>query len=610
MNNKYLVLSDEMNFPKDYDEYIIMGDRFINVIDWCKNNQKTYRMIPENWKEREKFQAAELYLKKIRRELTQYATEILNEYHHTCYTTEAWDILLSAWMSMFLSSYYDKFLKIKKFQTIGIRVDTHCYEIEESVMTLDFDDYYKLGCNDDAHSCYQYSRLVEMMDCSSLIRIEKKGCYQRTPIVRCIGESPTNIKEFEETRRQYKEENDIRDDVAMHSAYIKWDLYKKIMDKREGRITGYFKNYFCEVRNEWDVDDFDKEWRNCGISLEDESDEFVAIMKKLLRKDLPLVYVEHFGHLRDIARNYFKYAYKAKAVVFDTSGWVDDELHKVFLMELDPRVTRVNIQHGGGWGIISQWIFDDDFRFTDIYLSCGWEAKEIVTPKIERMPFIKGFRLMQYEPEGGEDILYVGYSSSKNIFRFNRFGINIDKLLADEIKFLGMLKNETVQKLRVRLYEADYGWNQKSRIQKEAGEFIYDTEANFYKSLVKSKLCISSWLMTTPLEALLCNKPILILEHPRELSSWDGNPMDEEIELLVEAGIIAVTPEKLAETVNEIYDDVDSWWNEPHRQEAIKRFKEKYLYFPENAEEIWIKRIEALADGRELKIWKNREGTI
>jgi len=267
-------------------------------------------------------------------------------------------------------------------------------------------------------------------------------------------------------------------------------------------------------------------------------------------------------------------------------------------MELEPEVIRVNIQHGGGWGIFRDWRYDDDFAFSDIFFSCGWESKEVSIPQIERMPFIKGFRLMQYEPEGEEDILYIGYSGAKNISRLILYEINADKHLADEIKFLSMLKSETVQNLRVRLYHYDYGWNQKSRIQKEAGEFIYDTETDFYKSLMNSKLCICSYLMTTPLEALLCGKPIIILQHPKKLSGWDGNPMDEEIELLVEAGIIAGTPEKLAETVNEIYDDVDRWWNEPHRQEAIKRFRERYLYFPENAEEIWIKRIEELADGR------------
>jgi len=178
MKETYLVLSDEMSFPKDYNEYIIMGDRFINVIDWCKNNQKPYRMISENWKKREKFQEAELYLRKIQRDLTQYATELLNEYHHTCYTTESWNILLDSWMFIFLSSYYDKFLKIKKFEAEGIKSDTCCYDIEENIMVLDYLDYLKLS-NDDAFHSYQYSRLIEIMKGSNWIRIAKKGLLSK-----------------------------------------------------------------------------------------------------------------------------------------------------------------------------------------------------------------------------------------------------------------------------------------------------------------------------------------------------------------------------------------------------------------------------------------------
>ena len=81
-----------------YDEYIILGTRFINAIEWCKNNGKSYYIIPENWSEKKKFQEAELYLKNVKEILMQYAMEILNEYHHTQYGVEAWKILIGPWM--------------------------------------------------------------------------------------------------------------------------------------------------------------------------------------------------------------------------------------------------------------------------------------------------------------------------------------------------------------------------------------------------------------------------------------------------------------------------------------------------------------------------------
>jgi len=368
-----------------------------------------------------------------------------------------------------------------------------------------------------------------------------------------------------------------------------------MMEKKKGRITGYFKNYFGEVRNKFQTDCYNGEWRRREDILEDESDEFLCVMKKLLKKEIPMIYVEHLEELKDIAKEYFKYAYNAKVVVGDATGYVGDELNKVFLMDLKQGVIKADIQHGGGYGMINTWSMDDEYDICDVFFTCGWETNDIKKTKFEKMPYIKAFRLKTDEIAGEGDILYVGYSAGKNIFRLHRHSITIDKYLEAEVKFLSLIKREAAQELRIRLY-SDCGWNHKSRIQREVGEFTYDTISDFSESVLHSKLCICGCFHSTPLEALLCNRPILILQHPRESSSWDGTPLDEEIERLVEADIIAGTPEKLAEIVNQIYDDVETWWNEPHRQEAINLFKEKYLYFPENAADIWIDKIASLAE--------------
>ena len=37
------------------------------------------------------------------------------------------------------------------------------------------------------------------------------------------------------------------------------------------------------------------------------------------------------------------------------------------------------------------------------------------------------------------------------------------------------------------------------------------------------------------------------------------------------------TPEEAADAVSAIYDDVETWWNEPTRQNAVQLFRDRFL---------------------------------
>ena len=62
---------------------------------------------------------------------------------------------------------------------------------------------------------------------------------------------------------------------------------------------------------------------------------------------------------------------------------------------------------------------------------------------------------------------------------------------------------------------------------------------------------------------------------------------------MIRVGIIADTPETLAALVNHIHGNVENWWNEQERQLVVKKIRDKYAYFPENAKEIWVNKVTA-----------------
>lgn len=53
-------------------------------------------------------------------------------------------------------------------------------------------------------------------------------------------------------------------------------------------------------------------------------------------------------------------------------------------------------------------------------------------------------------------------------------------------------------------------------------------------------------------------------------------------QLLVDASIVHLTPESVAQKVNEVWDDVDGWWAQNNVQYARKEFCDRYARGSQN----------------------------
>jgi putative transferase (TIGR04331 family) len=85
---------------------------------------------------------------------------------------------------------------------------------------------------------------------------------------------------------------------------------------------------------------------------------------------------------------------------------------------------------------------------------------------------------------------------------------------------------------------------------------------------------VHSYDSTGILETLSQNIPTLAFwqngfEHLRE----SAKPY---YQLLVDVGIIHLTPESIAQKVNAVWDDIDAWWMQDNLQDARKKFCNQY----------------------------------
>lgn len=599
---QYLGLEDMEDIPSGYDTYVWMHERCFHGIEWSKEHNVNYAIIPYNWKTDEEIRGCNHYLNDVKKIVLDYAAAILNEYHQTSYDTDTWNIMLGRWMTGYLMSFYDKYLKLRKLESSGERYECALYDTTEAVIALDYMDYSTLNSSDEFH-LYQYSELYREQYHFTNIKARQIKRYERPPIEyreKTLGYYVKLI--YGAFIRSIKILTRLQDDVVFETCYyLPFDLLLEVMKKKPGRITNYIHDFIRTERKKINTE-VDYNWRNKESFLPDIEDEFAVMMCKLLKRSLPIAYVEAFPFLQKRAKKLYKFAKNPKAVFYSDNGISYNEVFKAYLMTIKQTGTLFcDIQHGGNYGIERFLDTQVEYEICDYFYTWGWQIEKNFPTQCRPMPAAKLLDKRLQHMETGDDILYVSYTPFKsgNIL-YKRF-LLYDEERKSEIKFLRGLSNPLRQKLLVRLFPEDRRWHVRENIDCQVSGIRYDEEKEFYNSLKKVNLVVLMLWSTTILEALYAGKPILVLHdtcHAEDAAL-------EDIRELERVGILVRTWEKLGLRLEEIYQNVNEWWNEPERQKVVKKIRDKYMYMPKNSREIWTDEILSLADGNHSR----RRGT-
>lgn len=589
---RYLGLEDSQEAPLGYEKYVWMSRRYSGGIEWCKKHKVDFSVIAENWETDEDMQNAGKYLMHVKKAVMDFAVTLLNEYHHTTFGINEWNIMLSEWVIMFIYAFYDKYLKLLKAEAMDQKFECDLYEVNADMAALDYTDYHNLVRTED-FCLYQYSQLYQEKCHCSNIKVRQFKKYKRAPIVyrkKTIGYY--KILAYRTFIRGIKLLTRRQDEVVFQESYLPFDFLLDVMWSKPGRITNYVNDYHRFERRKQDVK-VDYEWRSTEPTLPDIDDEFILLMCKLLKKNLPIAYVENLAFLQEKANKLYKFAQKPKAVFFANGGVSYDEVFKAYLMSIKHTgALFCDIQHGGNYGIERLPLMQNEYELCDYFYTWGWEINDLPC-KCKPMPAAKLLDKRLQNVKTGRNILYVSYTFFRrdDCVLYNR-SLFYDKERLKEIEFLKELSEPIKERLVVRLFPDDHGWHVKEEINKNVSGIIYDDEADFYLSLGKARLVVLMLWSTTILEALYVNKPILVLH----CTSFPEDNALEDIRDLERTGILVRNWEDLGRRLNEIYQDIEVWWNEPERQSVVQRIRKKYTFMPRNAKELWANEILELTE--------------
>lgn len=593
----YLGLVDDETPPCGYDRYIWLSERFVKGIGWCRRNNKKYEVLSENWKSNADLLEAESYLERVKKSILEYAALLLNEYHGTSYDGKEWGIAFGIWMDHFLCSYYDKYLRIKQI-TNCIEYDICVFDSAKIEVSLDAYDYANLLFRSDAYHKYQYTLLLSEMNLENVWNKVYRDEYKRSQTEILYDNLPEYIKRFDEDYWKYKSKKKIQDRVTIQCPYIKFELYRKIIENNYGYISGYFLNYFTQIRKKLSRK-VDYAWRLKKTEKNiNYSDEFMGLVCGILKKELPITFVEEFDMIKSLSQKNYQYAYQTKAIVYDAGEIFYNEIFKSYFMDMIYKNNiKIDIQHGSSYGLIAPWMqLKTEFSVCDVFFTSGWKGIGYYNKRFEVMPFIKFFRMRDVVNEYGSYILYVGYSAPKNIFRTCNYDNNILKYKKEELKFFELLSDELKDQMVIRYPPNEILWMKEIDFEGVSKRIHFDYEENYYNSLRKAKLLIGEIFGTTIMEAIFLNKPFIIFQSPLEISTSDNSALYDEIHLMKECDLLAESAENLSTIVSNAMVDIKRWWDDPKRKNVVEILRSKYAYFPDDSDQIWINKIKKYCD--------------
>ena len=151
------------------------------------------------------------------------------------------------------------------------------------------------------------------------------------------------------------------------------------------------------------------------------------------------------------------------------------------------------------------------------------------------------------------------------------------KYFEDQKKFVSQLSSAPKQNLIIRLngLQGDRKFNEENRW------FDFDRKLNIDPGrtairylIAESRLVVHSYDSTGILETLSQNIPTLAfwqndLDHLRD-------SVKPYYQFLIDSGILHLSSQSVSNKVNEIWEDVESWWKQSLVQDARKNFCDKF----------------------------------
>lgn len=297
------------------------------------------------------------------------------------------------------------------------------------------------------------------------------------------------------------------------------------------------------------------------------------ILHSLVFELLPACYLEGFAELTKKVQQ-LPWPKKPK-FIFTSNNFDTDEAFKLWTaLKVESGSKYITGQHGNNYGTHRYIRLTVEEVTADKFLTWGWtDGLSQHTPTFVLKT--AGRETEAYNSNGGLLLIEAPFDEHRLTIWDNTHAFA--SYFADQQAFIEKLQELPRKYLTVRLHGSYryLKWSEVVRWHLFDPDLKIDTGAKPIRKLIaQSRLIVHSYDSTGILETLSQNIPTLAFwqngfDHLRD----SAKPY---YQLLVDTGIVHLTPESVATKVNEIWDDVESWWAQSAVQDARRTFCDRY----------------------------------
>lgn len=495
---------------------------------------------------------------------------VLNNHHKVLHSERFWRILLGHWLQRYID------VMINRIKTLEQCFDS--YQI--SGMTLPFNNCDVLASEDSLGAIRNFNdgiwngaltrRIVDFLDGQN---------FEIENIVDGVKE-PTNAS-VTLVRIKKKVVKVVNRCLGILNGYLSRDdgvlIIGSYLSKKEDAklqvVFRQFPHYWRPVHHGITRTP-DRMLRHFLASQmqNNSNDKLENIISSMAFELLPICYLEGLDEL--YVRAEYQAWPKRPKWIFTSNNFDTDEIFKLWTaMKVEGGSKYYVGQHGNNYGT-HRYIKETIEEITsDKFLTWGWvDGLCQHTPAFALKKTARN--VGRYNPLGG--LLLIETCLNHRMTTWDgtaEFSTYFD----DQIAFVSKLKAPVRSQLIIRLHSQfkTMNWGENARWRNYDSGIKLDIGSGAIQALIaKSRLIVHSYDSTCMLETLAQNIPTIAFwqnefDHLRESSK----PYYQQ---LVNAGIVCLSPDSAAKKVNEVWDNVDDWWNSGQIQAARKQFCYRY----------------------------------
>lgn len=519
-------------------------------------------------------------IKKIEKKIFSDFCKILNDFHKFNHSERFWYIVVGPWFRRILQVILNRVKTCKQlFIKYNLSGTTFYNNDEYCLASLNFLSAIE-SFNDDKWNNILIKKIFKFLNI-------------KLSLIDFVDDDPKNIDFYGFKLKNINQKNNKKN--LLHMLY---KLYNKFSNKLIRDSDAFILNSYLpiikELQLELSLGQLPQIWRlkwnkstwpeinlkpkknireDLTEKLKCKTQNYLEdITRNLLFELLPVCYLEG---LREIEKNIDQQPWpKSPRFVFTSNNFNTDEFFKLWLAKKVENGTKYFVgQHGSQYGT-NRYKYKRLEEITpDKFITWGWKdglvqhvpAYVLNTAGQERGNYNKFGSLLLIET-----IIDTRFTTSDIHSEFLGY-------LNDQIEFVEKLDKKPKQNLLIRLHS---GYKFRSMYEKERWlDYnkkikIEDGSKSIKKLIADSRLVIYGYDSTGMLETLSQNIPTLAfwrndIEHLRESAKPYYNS-------LIDSGIIHSSPHSLAKKINDIWSNVEEWWQDKDVQNARIYFCNRY----------------------------------